>query len=163
MKKIAIVLGVFLLASCAAKNEDRLIGNPNGVAYIQNDNVSMQLAIAAKKASNAIVELAEIEKRRTPVDKAPDLNNVPRILMQPMTITWNGPLSAIVKTIANKAEYGYLEMGVKTSSPVLVQVDAVREPLVNILRDVGMQAGSRAGVVLDIDNRNIEVHYGNIK
>lgn len=161
MKKIIGILALVLLTSCS--NSFSYFNREPQVAYIENDNVSVQLALAAKKASEAIIELAEVEKVRTPTTVAPIVENAPRLLRQPMSITWNGPLNTIAEKIADRAMYGFVELGSPSPVAILVQVDAIETPLVDILRNISLQAGSRANIVVDIENRNIEVHYAEIE
>ncbi|MCT4575415.1 MAG: DotD/TraH family lipoprotein [Alphaproteobacteria bacterium] len=160
MKKIVILISTIALASCSMMPS---YNKKNQVAYVENDNVSVQLAVAAKKASDAIVELAEVEKMRTPTTSAPVMNNIPRLLRQKMSINWNGPIKQIVQKIADRAMYDVVEMGKPYSTPILVQIDAVDAPIIDILRNVGLQAGSRANLVVDTENRNLEVHYVEIQ
>ena len=155
MKKILSLCAVILLTSCTTT----MYNQQDDVAYIENDHVSVQLAIAAQKASNAIIELAEVEKVRTPTTIAPIIEDAPRLLRQPLSITWNGPIGPLAKKIADRAMYGYVEAGVPPSVPILVQVDAIEAPLVDILKNIGLQAGARANILVDVENRNIEVHY----
>lgn len=152
MKKSMILLILVLLAGCNATSS-------KNAAFVENDNVTTQLTIAAKKASNAIIELAEVEKVRTPTTTAPLVDNVPRLLRQPMTITWNGPISSLTKKIADRAMYGFVEVGQEYHMPILVQVDEIGTPLIDILKNIGLQAGARANIIVDVENRNIEVHY----
>jgi defect in organelle trafficking protein DotD len=151
MKKIFILLFAVLISGCSSSTQE--------VAYIKNDNVSVQLTIAAQKASNAILELAEVEKVRTPTTAAPIIEDAPRLLRQPMSIKWNGPIGPMAEKIAERAMYGFAEFGNGSTIPVLVQVDAVETPLVDILKNIGLQAGARANIIIDVENRNIEVHY----
>lgn len=155
MKKIITLVAATLLTACT----NTFFDNKQEVAYVENDNVSVQLAIAAKKASEAIIELAEVEKVRTPTTTAPIVEDAPRLLRQPMSITWNGPIGPLAQRVADRAMYGFVEYGKSLSTPILVQVDAINTPLVDILKNIGLQAGSRANVVVDVENRNVEVHY----
>ncbi len=151
MKKVIILLTIVLLTGCHMGKND--------VAYVENDNVSIQIATAAKKASNAIIELAEVEKVKTPTTVAPMVEDVPRLLRQKMSITWNGPIAPLAKKIAARAMYGFVEIGGQYPTPILVQIDAIEAPLIDILRSIGLQAGARANIIVDVENRNIEVHY----
>jgi defect-in-organelle-trafficking protein DotD len=70
-----------------------------------------------------------------------------------------GPLAPVVQVLASRAGYQFVETGKLPAQPVLVRLDATERPLIEILQDVGLQAGSRATVIPDIGQRQIEVRY----
>lgn len=123
------------------------------------DKVSLMLAAAADKASNALETLAAIEQSRSPAVSVQPIHNAPPELTRAMTITWVGPAEQLVKKLADRASYTFLTIGDKPPVPLVVSIDAENEPLIDILRDVGLQLGVRADVAVDSTRRMIEVHY----
>ena len=123
------------------------------------DRVSLMLAEAADKASNALETLAAVEQSRSPAVGVQPIHNAPPELMRAMTITWIGPAEQLVKKLADRASYTFLAVGDRPPIPLTVNVDVQNEPVIDILRDVGLQLGVRADVKVDSTRRMIEVHY----
>lgn len=123
------------------------------------DRVSLMLAEAADKASNALETLAAVEQSKSPGVSVEPINNAPSELMRAMTITWIGPAEGLVKRAADRAGYTYLALGDEPPSPLTVNIDAENMPVIDILRDVGLQLGVRADVKVDGTRRMVELHY----
>jgi len=79
--------------------------------------------------------------------------------MRAITITWYGPAEALVKKLANRASYTFITVGDKPPVPLVVNMDIENEPVIDVLRDVGLQLGVRADVKVDSTRRMIELHY----
>jgi len=150
--KIYLLLLTLAISACSTLTTKEAV-------YVENDNVSVKLAMAAQDASRSLVELADIEKTRTPISTADRIDNVPRQLMKKMSISWNGPIGPLAQQVAKEVEYKFIELGKRSPMPLLVQIDAIDTPAIDILRNAGLQLGTRASLVVDIPNRNIEVHY----
>jgi len=123
------------------------------------DRVSLMLAEAADKASNALETLASVEQSKSPGVSVQPISNAPTELMRAMTITWIGPAEGILKRAADRAGYTYLALGDQPPSPLTVNIDAENMPVIDILRDVGLQLGVRADVKVDGTRRMVELHY----
>ena len=50
-------------------------------------------------------------------------------------------------------------MGDRPPVPLTVNIDAENQPIIDILRDVGLQFGQRADVKVDGVRQMVEVHY----
>ena len=85
---------VLSLAGCETGYPIR-VKDPQLVA--QPDRVSMMLAQAADKASNALEALAAVEQKRTPAGQVPAIIGAPPELNRAITINWVGPVDQIVK------------------------------------------------------------------
>ncbi len=123
------------------------------------DKVSLMLAEAADKASNALETLAAVEQSKSPGVSVEPIHNAPSELMRAMTITWMGPAEGLIKRAADRAGYTYLAIGDEPPSPLTVNIDAENMPVIDILRDVGLQLGVRADVKVDGTRRMVELHY----
>lgn len=123
------------------------------------DRVSLMLAEAADKASEALETLAAVEQSRAPGVSVQPIHNAPPELVRAMTITWIGPAEQLLKKLADRASYTYIAIGDRPPSPLTVNIDVENKPVIDILRDVGLQLGVRGDVKVDSTRRMIELHY----
>jgi len=124
------------------------------------DIVTVKLAQAADKASQALDSIAGIEQMRSPATPpAEDYSNVPPNLMQPVSLRWSGPIESVTRALAERAGLKFRVKGAEPSVPLVVNVDAYQQPIMHILRDVGLQAGRRANLAIDSAAGVIEVRY----
>jgi defect-in-organelle-trafficking protein DotD len=122
--------------------------------------VAIRLADAADKAANALQSLAAVEQTRTPAPLPPITPVEPHDeLEKPMTVTWTGPASPLLLRLATRVGYQYEQIGTIPATPVTVTVNVVEQPILEILRDIGMQAGSRANLVVDANRHVVEFEY----
>lgn len=149
----AFALTGALLAACAVNPIDRpqIVASP--------DAVSLRLAEAADKASTALETLAAVEQARTPGVSVGPVSGAPPELRRAMTVSWTGPVEPLAKKLADRAGYGFLVLGAPPPVPLVVAVDSENKPVVDILRDVGLQLGLRADVKVDAGRRMVEIHY----
>ena len=76
-----------------------------------------------------------------------------------MTVNWVGPVEPIGKTLADRAGYGFVVVGAPPPVPVVVSLDVENAPVIDILRNVGLQLGQRADIKVDGTRKVVEVHY----
>ncbi len=133
------------------------VGSPQIVA--SPDSVSMMLAESADRASAALQTLAAVEQARTPATQMSPISDVPQELRRTITVNWVGPIEPIVKTLADRAGYGFLVLGSEPSIPVVVSIDAENSRVVDLLRDAGLQLGKRGDVKVDAKSRMVEIYY----
>jgi len=148
-----MALAVTLFASGCAEQKR----NPQVVA--SPDKVSLMLAEAADKASNSLQTLAAIEQTKSPGVAVQPITNAPDELMRAMTITWVGPPEQLMRKLADRASYNFIALGNRPPVPLVVNVDVQNEPVIEILRDIGLQLGVRADVKVDSERQMIELHY----
>lgn len=151
----ALALMPSLLAGCTYTRAE--VRDPQVVT--SPDRVSLMLAEAADKASNALETLAAVEQSRSPGVAVQPIHNAPPELTRAMTITWIGPAEQLLKKIADRASYTYIAIGDKPPSPLTVSIDTENRPVIDLLRDVGLQLGVRADVKVDSTRRMVELHY----
>lgn len=125
----------------------------------QPDKVSMMLAQAADKASNALESLAAVEQKRTPAARVEAITDAPPELRRAITINWVGPVEQIAKLLADRAGYRFVPLGRPPATPVVVSVDATNTPVIEVLRNVGLQLGARANVHVDSDAHVVELNF----
>ena len=155
------VLALGLLSACAMPKfsaqdarearEAQVVASP--------DKVSLMLAEAADKASNALESLAAVEQSRAPAVAVQPIHNAPPELRRAMTINWIGPADALLKQLADRASYSFVSVGAKSPVPLVVNIDAENKPVIDLLRSVGLQLGMRADVKVDSVKKMVELHY----
>ena len=123
------------------------------------DIVTVKLAQAADKASGALDTIAGIDKQRNPLPPPEDYSNVPANLMQPVSLRWSGGIDAVAKALADRAGMKFRVKGNVPAVPLVVNVDAYQEPIIHILRDIGLQAGHRADLAVDTVMGVVELRY----
>jgi defect-in-organelle-trafficking protein DotD len=125
------------------------------------DIVTVKLAQAADKASKALDTIANIDQQKNPsVAPIPDdYANASPNMMQPVSIRWSGPIEQIARVLAERAGLRFRVKGRQPAVPLVVNVDAYQEPILHILRDIGLQAGNRADLAIDSNNGVVEVRY----
>lgn len=147
-----VIAGAIMVSGCALpKRNPQVVASP--------DKVSLMLAEAADKASNSLQTLAAIEQTRSPGVAVQPITNAPDELMRAMTLTWVGPPEQIMRKLADRASYNFLALGNRPPVPLVVNVDVQNKPVIEILRDIGLQLGVRADVKVDSERQMIELHY----
>ena len=151
-------LSIVLLSACSGMpvkyKQPQVVADP--------DKVSAQLAQAADKASNALQTLAAIEQTRTPNASIAPPDNVPVELRRGITINWVGPAEDIIKTVANRASYRFSELGERPPNSLIVTLDVENKPIIDVLRSIGLQLGTKADIVVDANSRSVEMRYHSI-
>jgi len=125
------------------------------------DVVTVKLAQAADKASKALDGIANIEQQKNPAVPpiADDYANAPANMMQPVSIRWSGPIEQITRTLAERAGLRFRVKGREPAVPLVVNIDVYQQPLLHVLRDIGLQAGTRADLAIDQNEGVVEVRY----
>lgn len=125
------------------------------------DPIAERLSKAALDASSALKTLAEVEQIRMPPPDLPLLDDtaIPEELKRTISVTWSGPVGPLVRRLAIRADYLFVSVGTDPRAALIVNIDAHDRSLVDVLRDVGLQAGQRADLVIDTEHKKIEIRY----
>lgn len=150
---IFLVCALLVLAGCGRP----LRVEPQVAA--QPDKVSAMLAEAADRASVALETLAAVEQARTPAIAVGPIENAPPELERAITVNWAGPVEPITRKLADRAGYTFQTIGTPPAVPTVVSVDVENRPVIDVLRSIGLQLGSRADVRVDGARRVVEIHY----
>lgn len=157
IKKPMFLLAGLVLSACA---EGYNVVTPSVTPVAtEPDLVSTRIATAAEKASQALGTIAGIEQYKNPAPPVEDYSSAPANLTQPVTIKWTGPVDQIVRTLASRAGMEFRVKGKHPPVPISVTVDVYQQPLIGVLRDIGLQSGSRADLAVDSRGSVVEISY----
>lgn len=141
-----------MLTACTQyKVDQQLVAEP--------DPVALRLASAVDKASAALQTLASVEQARNPNAAIQAPPSAPQELRRTVTVEWVGPIEPFTRSLADRAGYQLQVNGDRPPVPVVVSVTAREKSVVEVLRDVGLQAGQRADIVVDPDRKIVELNY----
>lgn len=119
----------------------------------------LRLSDAALRAERALTTLQRMKSGADAELGA----EIPRLLdpdlLLAVTLDWVGPLSSLLESLAGKAGYGFVVAGPRPAAPLVVSVSVENEPLIFVLRDAGLQAGSGALVVVDAARREVRLDW----
>ena len=154
---LSVCASFILLVGCETADSDFSNRHPQLVAA--PDSVSAMLADAADRASKALETLAAVEYSRAPDVAVAPIGNAPFELRRAITVNWVGPVEPITKTLADRAGYNFLVLGAAPPVPIVVSLDIENMPIIDVLRDIGLQLGVRGDVKVDGARRSVEIHY----
>lgn len=88
-------------------------------------------------------------------------SSVPPGMNVKLTLHWDGgPIEPAVKTAASAAGYEFRTAGKQPIPAVTVRLFADQKPIIQILEDIGLQAGSAATVDINTQSRVVYLRYG---
>lgn len=142
-----------LLTACTPyqKVDQQLVVSP--------DPVGLRLASAVDKASAALATLASVEQARNPAVTIQSVPYAPQELRRTVSVKWVGAIEPIARQLADRAGYRFQASGDVPPAPLVVSVDAREKSVVEVLRDIGLQAGTRADISVDPDSKLVELNY----
>ena len=123
------------------------------------DAAETRLAEAAERAEAALTALARIGSAGTPSPPAAVPVDVPAALRRAVTLDWIGPVETLARTMAAYAGYRFSMAGAPPVRPVMVTITAEDTPLIEVLRDAGLQAGAAATLVVDAGRRTVRLDW----
>ena len=120
-----------------------------------SDPAEMRLVEAAERAERALAALARTLPAHDPSSALPPVDGVPEELRRAVTLDWTGPVEVLAADLARRAEYRFAQAGRPPARPPIVSVEADAQPLITVLRDAGLRAGSAATLTVDAANRTV--------
>ena len=150
-------LVLFAVVSCSPVSDNFSNRHPQMVAA--PDSVSAMLAEAADRASLSLEKLAAVEYSRSPGVNVGPAGNAPPELARAVTVNWVGPVEPITKSMADRASYKFRTVGAAPPNALVVSIDIENRPVIEVLRDIGLQLGMRADIKVDSQNRVVELQY----
>ena len=125
----------------------------------RQDPAGMRLAEAAERAEAALTALAMMRAAASP-PLVPDVPaEVPAALQRRVTVDWIGPVETLAEALARQAGYRFFMGGAAPARPVMVSVSARDVPLIEVLRDTGLQAGNAATLAVDAGRRTVRLDW----
>ena len=165
----ALCLAVPLAGGCAPLGVELGIATEATPAKesesLRPDPAGIRLAEAAERAEAALTALAAMRAAEMPPrpagmpDEVLESATVPAELRRPVTIDWIGPLETLAEALARRAEYRFVTAGAPSVRPVMVSVTVRDTPLIEVLRDLGLQAGNAATLVVDANGRTVRLDW----
>jgi defect-in-organelle-trafficking protein DotD len=149
-----MLITLLALSACSDRFRD---ATPQLVA--EPDNVSALLASAADRAANSLEKLAAVEYAKTSGVAVGPVTDAPTELRRAISVEWVGPVEQITQVLADRASYNFLIVGASPPVPLVVDLDIENMPVVEVLRNIGLQMGQRADIRIDAPRRSIEIHY----
>ena len=149
-----LLTATLALGGCSGK------GFPKPQLVAEPDGVTARLAAAADRAANALDELAAIENTRTPTDIPPLVSGAPVELRRAITVDWVGSTEPLVQQLADRASYQFKLSGQPPAVPMIITLRVKNEPLIEVLRNVGLQLDNRATLKIDPATQTVELIYG---
>ena len=119
------------------------------------DPAEIRLVEAVERAERALASLARALPAPGPESGLPDMGALPAALRRSVTVDWSGPIETLAADLARRAGYGFAQAGRAPARPLIVAVEAKDEPLIAVLRDLGLRAGSAATLTVDAANRTV--------
>lgn len=153
---LTIMVGACALGACTPGQP---LFNRTPQVAAAPDKVSAQLAEAADRASVALETLAAVEQARSPGIAVAPIENAPPELRRAITVNWVGPVEQVTKTLADRAGYSFNTIGNVPVTPVVVSLDVENKPVIDVLRNIGLQLGMRADIRVDGTRRVVEIQY----
>lgn len=149
----ALLVTVFLSAcqNMPVREDPQVVAEPQ--------RTDLMLADAADRATKALETLASIENARSPGMGDAAIPNAPVELRRSVTLSWSGPIEPVAKLLADRASYAFQVIGDAPVAPIVVNVDVRSQPLVLVLRSIGLQMGERGNLKVDPNRRVIEIGY----
>lgn len=87
-------------------------------------------------------------------------NKIPYGMDERISLEWSGPIEEIVDVLVDGTQkYTFLPEGKRPPTPILVRVSARDRQIGEILRDVGVQAGARADIIVDENTMLVKLKY----
>lgn len=158
IKTIPIVTILAFICGCAMNPQKE-----EKSASQQPDQAMSMLQKTARSIEQSLTQLAEAEQ----YEKMKQKPNEPRIYKQipgmeaVVTMPWQGTLEQAVNKLAGFSGYEVKFMGKPPVLPILVQIGRDPATVSDHMRNIGIQSGSRADLIVDPKQKIIEVRYGN--
>jgi defect in organelle trafficking protein DotD len=163
VRKSLMTLSMVLLLAGCSDMQSWFSPAPSDVKPVatEPDIVSVKLAQAADKASKALDGIANIEQQKNPAVPPiqDDYANASPNMMQPVSLRWSGPIEQVARILAERAGLRFRVKGREPAVPLVVNVDVYQQPIIHVLRDIGLQAGTRADLAIDANEGVVEVRY----
>ncbi len=154
---LSLSVVMLLAAGCV------LTGQSGINAQAEVDPIYPMLLQSARRIEQSLALLAEAEQSEKGQRNPTRLRVVKTIagMEQVLSMPWQGPLEKAVSQLAAIAGFTVKFLGRPPAIPILVQIGQDAATVSDHLHNLGLQAGSRADLVVDPAQKLIEVRYSN--
>ncbi|MBG78155.1 MAG: hypothetical protein CL570_03895 [Alphaproteobacteria bacterium] len=156
ISKACLLMASLFVSACSSMQG---FNNDTPQLVAEPDSVSAMLADAADRVASSLEKLAAVEYQRSPGVAVAPVSDAPVELRRAITVNWVGPVEPIVETLANRSSYSFIVLGSPPPVPIVVSLDVENMPVVDVLRDIGLQMGVRADIRVDGRNKTVEIQY----
>ena len=146
-------LGALTLLSACADLQTVL---PDVDAYGM-PSAELALQRSMERVDGAMRSLGGLDVGRRAASTAPVV--VPAELNRPSSLTWSGPIDAGAKALSDRIGYRLVVTNDARAAPIIVSVNKSDVRILDLFEALGIAAGSQATVIVDPDNRQVEVRY----
>lgn len=123
------------------------------------DPAELRLVETALRAESALTRLAAIRSAENPATPPPVPRLVPPELLRPVDLDWTGPVEALARTLAARADFRFEVAGPPPPRQPVVELPAGPRPVVMALRDAGIQIGAAGALTVDADRRTVRLDW----
>lgn len=121
--------------------------------------VEEKLLESSKKIEKSYLRLNSIETQGFKQTKLTP-RTIPDDFNKKVDVVWQGGIYEILKKITSQVNgYKLTVLGKEPQVQIIVSLSDDNITLYNLLKNAGIQAGNRAKVILDIDNKSIILEY----
>lgn len=155
LQAVGSLLLATLIAGCATTQR--------GTASDEQDPAYQMLLKSARNIEQSLTLLSEAEQ----YEKMKQNPTQPRIfkqipgMEQVVTMPWQGTLEQAVVRLVNFSGFTPKFVGKPPAVPILIQIGREPATVSDHLRNLGIQAGTRADLVVDPAHKIVAVVYGN--
>jgi defect in organelle trafficking protein DotD len=161
-KFLLSVAGV-ALSGCAAISPPASQPAGSGSQNFQGANIESQLMDTAQSIDNSLKTLASTQaQHQSQAINTDALITADGGMGGKAAIDWSGPIEPLLEKISSMSSYRVKYIGHPPPIPIVVSISAKEAVIADILKNAGLQAGRRAGIVVYPDARIIEIRYANI-
>lgn len=158
IKTITAVVLMACITGCAIGPQKEEKSVPN-----QQDQAITMLHKTARSIEQSLTMLAEAEQ----YEKMKVKPDTPRVYKQipgmetMVTMPWQGTLEQAVSKLCGLSGFEVKFIGKAPVLPILIQIGREPASVSDHMRNIGIQAGDRADLVVDARLKIVEVRYGN--
>jgi defect-in-organelle-trafficking protein DotD len=124
----------------------------------ETDLILKAIQQSAKQIQVSISRMSAAKQIKTPRSNVTKQPANPSLIKR-VSVTWSGPMSDVAKSVAMQIGWKYRTVGEVPVVRPIVHINSQNETAFNVLRDIGLQAGSKAGLTIDTHKKIIIISY----
>lgn len=150
IKSLCVCIILLFMSGCLGKKQP-VLSEPS--------IIEDRLVQSSERIADYMEKLALIDQTLNPPMNL-NFSDVPLELKRRVEkVEWSGPLPVITQRLADEAGYGFMILGKPPTTPVLVHVNWDKISIIDAFRDLGLRAGKRATLFVDIKLGRVEIQY----